>query len=152
MAGRGDAPRVDPRPSPAKNLFCALIGTGAQLVTIAASVFALAAAGAFAPVARGVVQAALIGLHAATAPVAGAVAGSYYRQMGGVHWVRNVLLTAGVAAVPLGSAFCVANSVAAAHGSTQALPAGTIVAIAAIWGAVTLPLTVVGGVVGKNRR
>ena len=36
--------------------------------------------------------------------------------------------------------------------STQALPFGTIVIILLLWGLVTIPLTVVGGILGKNAR
>lgn len=36
--------------------------------------------------------------------------------------------------------------------STAALPFGTIVIIIIIWGLVTIPLTVFGGIAGKNNR
>jgi hypothetical protein len=36
--------------------------------------------------------------------------------------------------------------------STAALPFGTIVIILIIWGLVTIPLTVAGGIAGKNNR
>jgi hypothetical protein len=36
--------------------------------------------------------------------------------------------------------------------STAALPFGTIVVILIIWGLVTIPLTVFGGIAGKNNR
>jgi hypothetical protein len=36
--------------------------------------------------------------------------------------------------------------------STQALPFGTIVIILLLWGLVTIPLTIVGGILGKNTR
>lgn len=36
--------------------------------------------------------------------------------------------------------------------STQALPFGTIVIIMLLWGLVTIPLTIVGGILGKNAR
>ena len=36
--------------------------------------------------------------------------------------------------------------------STAALPFGTIVIILAIWALITIPLTIAGGIVGKNTR
>jgi len=36
--------------------------------------------------------------------------------------------------------------------STAALPFGTIVIMVIIWGLVTIPLTVIGGIAGKNNR
>ena len=36
--------------------------------------------------------------------------------------------------------------------STAALPFGTIVIILLIWALITIPLTIVGGIVGKNTR
>lgn len=135
---------------PAKALFCALLGVGAQLAAVAAGTLPLALGGAFGPHAHGALPAALLVLYAFTAAVAGYVAGSYYRQMGGRAWVRTTLLTAGALGGPLLLAFAVANSVAIAYGSTAALPAGTIAGLTALWAIVTLPLTVAGAVIGKN--
>jgi hypothetical protein len=42
------------------------------------------------------------------------------------------------------------NSFAWYHGSTQALPATTIVLLILIWLCIGFPLTVLGGIVGKN--
>lgn len=36
--------------------------------------------------------------------------------------------------------------------STAALPFGTIIIIMIIWGLVTIPLTIAGGIAGKNSR
>ena len=38
------------------------------------------------------------------------------------------------------------------YGTTAALPFGTIVIIIVIWALVTFPLTVVGGIMGKNTK
>ena len=142
------------RPPKHRALFCALLGAGAQVAAMAFGVFALAACGFFYPHARGAMQAALIGLYGATAGLAGFVSGSYHRQLGGARaggdWVRCQLLTATVLAGPVFAAFCVSNSVAWAWGSTAALPAGTVAVLICGWAVATLPLTLLGGVVGKN--
>lgn len=146
------------RPPKHRALFCALLGAGAQVAAMACGVFALAACGFFYPHARGAMQAALIGLYGATAGFAGYVSGSYHRQLGGGSsaaggkgdWVRCQLLTATVLAGPVFLAFCVSNTVAWAWGSTAALPAGTVAVLICGWAVATLPLTLLGGVVGKN--
>ena len=146
------------RPPKHRALFCALLGAGAQVAAMAFGVFALAACGFFYPHARGAMQAALIGLYGATAGLAGFVSGSYHRQLGGGasraagggDWVRCQLLTATVLAGPVFGAFCVSNTVAWAWGSTAALPAGTVALLLCGWAVATLPLTLLGGVVGKN--
>lgn len=142
------------RPPRHRTLFCALLGAGAQVAAMACGVFALAACGFFYPHARGAMQASLIGLYGATAGLAGYVSGSYHRQLGGARrggdWVRCQLLTATVLAAPVFGAFAVSNSVAWAWGSTAALPAGTVALLLCGWTAATLPLTLLGGVVGKN--
>lgn len=144
----GDVFRFPPRPS----LFAAVVGTGSQLMVLTLCVFGLALVGAFYPYNRGGLLAALVVLYALTAGVAGYVAADTYRQFGGERWVRNVLLTAALFLGPTLACFAFLNTVAIAYRSTAALPAGTIVIIAFLWCLVTFPLTVIGGIAGKNGR
>jgi hypothetical protein len=144
----GDVFRFPPNPS----LFAAFVGAGTQLLLVAACVFALALFGTFYPYNRGAMMTAGIVLYALTAGVASYSSACWYRMLGGRRWAGNVLLTAGLFCGPLFAVFSVANSVAWASGSTQALPFGTIVAILAVWALVTLPLTVLGGAAGKSAR
>ncbi|KAK9803242.1 hypothetical protein WJX73_008999 [Symbiochloris irregularis] len=137
---------------PHKNLFCSFLGTGSQLFTLACFIFLLALVGAFYPYNRGSLFTALIVLYALTAGVSGYVACSYFRQMEGGSWVRCVLATSFVFCGPLFLVFCFNNTVAIVYRSTAALPFGTIVIILVIWALVTIPLTVLGGILGKNNR
>lgn len=89
-------------------------------------------------------------LYALTAGIAGYVSANTYRQMGGENWVRNVLLTTALYCGPLLCVFSFLNTVAIAYRSTAALPFGTIVIMTIIWALVTFPLTVLGGIAGKN--
>ena len=68
--------------------------------------------GAFYPYDRGSLFTALIVLYALTAGISGYVACSYYRQMEGGSWVRNVLATSFVYCGPLFLVFCFNNTVA----------------------------------------
>lgn len=72
--------------------------------------------------------------------------------MGGTAYIPNILLTCTLFMGPLLLLFSFLNSVAIAYGSTQALPFGTICVIIIIWTLVTFPLTVIGGIAGKNSK
>lgn len=137
---------------PARSLFCACVGAGTQLLVLGFCVFGLALVGAFYPYNRGAMFSALIFLYALTAGVAGYSSASYYRQMGGTKWVTNLMLSAFIFCGPLFFTFSINNSIAWAYGSTAAFPFGTIIVIGLLWCLVTLPLTVLGGVLGKNNR
>lgn len=66
--------------------------------------------------------------------------------------MSNVLLCAALFCGPLLVVFSILNTVAWVQGSTQALPFGTICIIIVIWALVTFPLTVLGGIAGKNSK
>ena len=91
-------------------------------------------------------------LYALTAGVAGYVSALCYKVMGGTNWVRNVLLTTALFCGPLLVIFAFLNTVAIVYRSTAALPFGTICIILVIWALITFPLTVLGGIAGKNSK
>ena len=91
-------------------------------------------------------------LYALTAGVAGYVSALSYKVMGGANWVRNVLLTTALFCGPLLVVFAFLNTVAIGYRSTAALPFGTICIIFVIWALITFPLTVLGGIAGKNSK
>ena len=72
--------------------------------------------------------------------------------MGGTNWVRNVLATTALFCGPLLVVFAFLNTVAIVYRSTAALPFGTICIIFVIWALITFPLTVLGGIAGKNSK
>lgn len=61
------------------------------------------------------------------------------------------MLTACLFTVPFFVIWSFVNSTAWSVGSTQALPATTIILLMLIWLFIGFPLTVVGGIMGKNR-
>ncbi len=91
-------------------------------------------------------------LYALTAGVAGYVSAVSYKVLGGASWVRNVLLTTALFCGPLLATFSFLNTVAIVYRTTIALPFGTIVVILVIWALITFPLTVLGGIAGKNSK
>ena len=95
-----------------KTLLCAFVGCGTQLFFLTLAIFALAIVGVFYPYNRGLLYTAQIVLYALTAGVAGYTSSSFYRQMEGDAWVRNILLTCTVFAGPFLAMFSVLNTVA----------------------------------------
>ncbi|CAI9110455.1 OLC1v1010479C1 [Oldenlandia corymbosa var. corymbosa] len=135
-----------------KSLLAASLGSGSQLFTLTIFIFILALVGVFYPYNRGALFTALVVVYALTSGIAGYTAASFYCQLEGTNWVRNLLLTGGLFCGPLLLTFCFLNTVAIAYSATAALPFGTIVVIFLIWALVTSPLLVLGGIAGKNSK
>ncbi|CAI9272127.1 unnamed protein product [Lactuca saligna] len=135
-----------------KSLFAAALGSGTQLFSLALFIFGLALVGVFYPYNRGALFTALVVIYALTSGIAGYTAASFYHQLEGTNWVRNLLLTGCLFCGPLFLTFCFLNTVAIAYTATAALPFGTIVVIVLIWSLVTSPLLVLGGIAGKNSK
>ena len=89
-------------------MLCCLL----QLFTLSIFIFTLACVGVFYPYNRGALFTALIVLYALTASISGYTAASYYTQMEGGQWVRNILLTSFTFCGPLFLVFCFNNTVA----------------------------------------
>lgn len=83
-----------------------------QLFYLALFIFVLALVGVFYPYNRGALYTALIVLYALTACIAGFVGSSYYKQMEGELWVRNILMTCFVFCGPFLGMFAFLNTVA----------------------------------------
>ncbi|KAL6187385.1 hypothetical protein ACLB2K_038784 [Fragaria x ananassa] len=135
-----------------KSLFSAAHGSGTQLFTLTVFIFMLALVGVFYPYNRGALFTALVVIYALTSGIAGYTSTSFYCQLEGTNWVRNLLLTGCLFCGPLFLTFCFLNTVAIAYSATAALPFGTIVVIVLIWTLVTAPLLVLGGIAGKNSK
>ncbi|KAL4351486.1 hypothetical protein GQ457_06G026330 [Hibiscus cannabinus] len=135
-----------------KSLFAAALGSGTQLFTMAIFFFILAIVGVFYPYNRGVLLTTLVVIYALTSGIAGYTAASFYCQLEGTNWVRNLLLTGSLFCGPLFGTFCFLNTIAIAYKATAALPFGTIVVIFLIWALLSTPLLVLGGIAGKNSK
>ncbi|KAJ6935922.1 transmembrane 9 superfamily member 4-like [Populus alba x Populus x berolinensis] len=135
-----------------KSVLAAAVGSGTQLFTLTFFIFLLALVGVFYPYNRGALFTALVVIYALTAGIAGYTAASFFCQLEGTNWVRNLLLTGGLFCGPLLLTFSFLNTVAITYSATAALPFGTIVVIFLIWALVTTPLLVLGGIAGKNSK
>lgn len=131
-------------------VLCPLLGTGAQLITISIVLLVLGALEFFHPLSKGAIYTSSLLCYALTAGVAGFVSGYCYKQMGGYAWMRNAIMTVFVFFGPVASIFMYLNTIAIAYGSTRALPLWTIGLMVGLWLLVTIPLTLIGAIIGKN--
>eukprot|EP01002_Notosolenus_urceolatus_P012712 NODE_427_length_2095_cov_34.292278_g342_i0.p1 GENE.NODE_427_length_2095_cov_34.292278_g342_i0~~NODE_427_length_2095_cov_34.292278_g342_i0.p1 ORF type:complete len:585 (+),score=174.89 NODE_427_length_2095_cov_34.292278_g342_i0:191-1945(+) len=142
----GDVFRVPPY----KSIFCAVLGTGVQLLLLFITMLTLAVVGVFYPYGRGTMTAAVIVLYSVTAVISGFVSGAFYRKLEGKDWVHTCFVTVALFPVPVFFIWAFLNTVAIWYDSTQALPFGTIVALFALYFLVTFPLSLGGSIMGKN--
>jgi len=134
-------------------VFCAYVGTGVQLFSLIVFLLILAVMNTFYPGNRGAMYTAAIVLYALTAGTAGFISAYFYCRLSGSEasqWAWNLVLSGTLFPAPTFLMFCFLNTVAIAYNSQTALPFGTILVIICIWALVTLPLTVIGGIVGRN--
>ncbi|KAK1264283.1 hypothetical protein QJS04_geneDACA008495 [Acorus gramineus] len=132
-----------------KASFCALVGTGTQLLTMVFIVIILAFVGVYHPYSRGTLFTSLLVGFALTSVVAGYTSCSLYIQLEGSRLVRDVLLTWFLFTSPVFATHAVLNMISAASNATSALPFGTIAVIILIWALITTPLLGLGYVFGK---
>jgi transmembrane 9 superfamily protein 1 len=133
-----------------RELFCSILGVGCQFLSIFTGILIFAVCGMFTVHRHGSLMASAVILYAFTSCIAGYVSGRMYRQFQGEHWTWNIILTSNLFILPFALVWFVINSFAWAHGSTQALPYTTVLIIAFMWLFVGFPLTVLGGIFGKN--
>eukprot|EP00708_Paratrimastix_pyriformis_P002761 GAFH01001516.1.p1 GENE.GAFH01001516.1~~GAFH01001516.1.p1 ORF type:complete len:507 (-),score=197.42 GAFH01001516.1:59-1471(-) len=132
------------------SVLSALLGVGTQLGTLCFMMLILAVVGVFYPGNRGSLFVGALIVYSLTAGIAGYVSARWYKRLNGQRWARNILLTGGLVLIPVSSVFLVLNFVAAAYGSNAAMPFGTIMVLILIALTVTVPLTLFGGLMGKN--
>eukprot|EP00123_Amoebidium_parasiticum_P016199 comp23328_c0_seq1/m.38424 comp23328_c0_seq1/g.38424 ORF comp23328_c0_seq1/g.38424 comp23328_c0_seq1/m.38424 type:complete len:583 (-) comp23328_c0_seq1:469-2217(-) len=135
---------------PNRDMLCAILGVGSQFLAVAVSLCLMAICGVFHDNQHGLINSSSVMLYAFTSSVAGYVSSTMYRQLGGEKWVRNIIITSLAFVAPLFIIWSVLNSIAWGYASTQALPAGTVIQLMFLWLLVGFPLTVIGGIVGKN--
>lgn len=132
-------------------ILCPFLGTGVQLLTLFSILLVFGVLEFFHPLSRGTIYTTAVVCYAATAGVAGFSSGYLYKQMGGSAWMRNALITVFFFCGPAAVIWFYLNTVAMLYSSTRALPLWTIASIVALWAIVTIPLTIMGAIVGKNQ-
>lgn len=137
------------RPPPALELLAALVGTGVQLALLVVCVILVTIAGTLF-VERGTIVTVFIVAYALTSFVGGYVSGGFYARNDGRAWIQAMLATATVLPLSVFLIAAVLNTIAIFYQSLAAVPFGSIVIVLLIWGFVSLPLCLLGTVVGRN--
>jgi hypothetical protein len=78
------------------------------------------------------------------------MASKLYKYLKGEFWIRNILTTIFLFPLPFSLVFLAVNSMAWYNGLTAALPFSAILTIVALFTFVSLPLSIIGGILGKN--
>jgi transmembrane 9 superfamily protein 1 len=114
------------RPPQYVNLFCAVLGAGAQIFATVFVLLVCVLLGAFKVTKRGALVTAMILIYALCAVFGGMVSARFFKELKGKNWVWNVVLTAIILPVPLSVVFTWVNTIAWNHESTAAIPITTI--------------------------
>jgi transmembrane 9 superfamily protein 3 len=131
------------------SLFCALVGTGCQLTIIVFALIIFAILGSYYDT-RGAMLTSFIIVYSLTSFSSGYISGSLYSKYKGKNWIRTMILTATL--FP-GTIFCIVfimNFLAILYDALADIPIGTIISVVALWALITVPLTFLGTIIGRN--
>jgi len=130
-------------------LFCALVGTGAQLASMVFFMILFATATTL-YMGRGAIIVSFLGCYAVTSCIAGYVSGSLYARSNGKSWIRTMLYSAALFPGICTTVALALNVVALLYKSLAAIPFTSIITVVLIWLFVAFPLCVIGTLVGRN--
>jgi len=139
------------RPPRKGMLLSVLIGSGAQLISMASATLIFACLGFLSPANRGALMTCAIVLYVCLGTPAGYVSSRIYKSFGGERWKSNVILTSMLCPGIVFAHFFVMNLVLWYYGSSAAIPFFTLVALLALWFGVSVPLTFVGAYFGFRK-
>ena len=132
-------------------LLAPLLGSGSQLLFMVTGLLLLSCFGILNPSWRGGFISVGMGLFVFAGVFAGYFSGRIYKTFGGVNWRKNTLLTALLFPGLLFSTIFILNLFVWAEASSTALPFSTLIALAALWLLIQLPLVYAGSFVGYYR-
>ncbi|KAF7722163.1 Transmembrane 9 super member 3 [Apophysomyces ossiformis] len=137
------------RQPPRLMLLSAFMGTGSQLVILAAVVILYTIMGDL-YAERATILTATVFLYALTSAISGYTSAKYYAHYNGKDWVKNVILTATLWPGTVACIGGIINSIAIYYSSSRAIAFPIILAMLAIWTFLCFPLTLLGAIVGRN--
>ncbi|KAL1999188.1 hypothetical protein VTN02DRAFT_4906 [Thermoascus thermophilus] len=132
-------------------LLAPLVGSGMQLLFMAAGLLILSCLGVLNPSFRGGFISVGVGLFIFAGLFSGYFSGRLYKTFGGTNWRKNTLITA---VLFPGLMFClvfILNLFVWAQASSTAIPFGTLVGLVALWLLIQVPLVYVGSWFGYVR-
>lgn len=132
-------------------LLAPLVGSGMQLLFVAAALLILSCLGILNPSWRGGFVSVGMGLFVFAGLFSGYFSGRLYKTFGGTNWRKNTVITA---VLFPGLTFClvfILNLFVWAQASSTAIPFGTLVGLVALWLLIQVPLVYVGSWFGYVR-
>jgi len=144
------------RPPVHRMWICAAVGSGTQLLFVLSAVSILGTVwtiidpegGAFYQ--RGTLITTGVVIYMLSATISGYVSSRMYVRIGGVKWSWNILVTSLFFTGPAFAIWGILNNIAIAYNSTAAFPFSIILQLFVMWALVTIPLTVLGGIIGRQ--
>lgn len=133
------------------HLLAPLVGSGMQLLFMAAGLVLLSALGVLNPSFRGGFISFGVGLFVFAGLFSGYFSARVYRTFDGHDWAQNAAVTAVLIPGLLFSAVFALNMFVWAQASSTALPFGTLVTILVLWLCIQVPLVYVGSWYGYVR-
>jgi hypothetical protein len=139
------------RPPPHRMWLSAALGSGFHLMFVFGTLVLVGAIGQVFYGQRGALLSAGVVLYMLSSAISGYLSARLYHRMGGVQWKLNVLVTAFMFTGPAFVAWAILNTIAITYNSTAAFPFETILQIFCMWALVTIPLTLIGSSIGRQR-
>jgi len=136
------------RPPPNTLLLSASLGTGTQLLGMAAISILCAMLGFLSPANRGGLLTATLLLFVLMGVPAGYTSANTYKSLKGVEWKTATILTAFLYPSLIALTFFVLNFFIWAQGSSGAIPFTTMIALLLMWFCISVPLVFVGAFFG----
>ncbi|PWN53773.1 hypothetical protein IE53DRAFT_383711 [Violaceomyces palustris] len=136
------------RPPKSPMLLSVLVGSGSQLVAMAAVTLVFALLGFLSPSNRGSLATVMIVTWTIFGSIAGFMSSRVYASLGGEQWRRNIFLTATLFPTIVFAAMNLLNFFLILSSSSGAVPFGTLLALVALWFLINIPLTLIGSFVG----
>ena len=137
------------RSPPQLTLFCALVGTGSQLASMVAIMIIFATATTL-YMGRGGIIISFLTVYCLTSVVAGYTSGALYSRKGGGQWIRAMIYTAALFPAVTFATALILNVVGLMYGSLATVPFFSVLSVVLMWLLVSLPLCVVGTILGRN--
>ncbi|OCK77531.1 hypothetical protein K432DRAFT_427938 [Lepidopterella palustris CBS 459.81] len=133
------------RSPPYGGLLAPLVGSGMQLVFMAAGLLTLSCFGVLNPSFRGGYISVGMGLFVVAGLFSGYFSSRVYKTFGGQLWQKNVLVTGTLIPGLLFATVFILNLFVWAQASSTAIPFGTLIGLLVLWLFIQLPLVYVGG-------
>ncbi|KDN43412.1 hypothetical protein K437DRAFT_257475 [Tilletiaria anomala UBC 951] len=136
------------RPPQSPLLLSVMVGSGSQLIAMAATTLLFAALGFLSPSYRGSLAVVMIVTWTLFGALAGYLSSRVYASLDGAKWKRNVFLTATLFPTLVFATVNLLNFFLIASRSSGAVPFGTLLALVALWFIINIPLTLIGSYIG----